>query len=106
MAHQITQVVDARNSTHNDVGRDQIVNYYGAAPSLPTRQPLSSLSLNDAPIDLLSSNFTGRKEGLDYITKVFEINHGSAPTHCAVYAIPGMGKTQLALQYARLSYHQ
>jgi len=37
---------------------------------------------------------------------VFEINHGSSPTRCAVYAMPGMGKMQLALQYARLSYNQ
>jgi hypothetical protein len=103
------QLVHATNShynTNNYVSRDLHNHYYGIVHSPPPIQLPTSLFVIEALINLLSSNFTGRKEGLDYITKVFEINHGSAPTHCAVYAIPGMGKTQLALQYARLSYHQ
>jgi tetratricopeptide (TPR) repeat protein len=103
MAQQTAHIVDARYSRPTDVGRDQIINYYGVASS---NRPPSALSFNDAPIDLLSSYFTGREDELDHIGRAFGTSYGSVPTRCAIHGMPGMGKTQLALQYAMRSYHQ
>jgi tetratricopeptide (TPR) repeat protein len=97
-------IVDARYSTSTDVCGDQIINYYGVTQRESSGQPPSSLSFNDAPLDLLSSYFTGREDELDQIEKEFNMNHGNVPTRCAIHSMPGMGKTQLALQYAMRSY--
>jgi hypothetical protein len=105
MAQQTAHIVDARYGMPTDVGRDQIINYYAVAQSVPSSQPPSSLSFNDAPIDLLSSHFTGREDELDHIGKAFGMNHGRVPTRCAVYGMPGIGKTQLTLQYAMRAYN-
>ena len=106
MADQMAHIVDASYGTHNNVGRDQIINYDAFSRNIRCGQSPSSLSLNDAPIDHLSSHFTGRKEELDHIGKVFGMGHAITPTRYAIFGLPGMGKTQLALQYAKLSYHQ
>jgi hypothetical protein len=87
MAQHPGHTIDSRYSTNTNVGRDQIIHYH-ALPLLgsgPSSQPPSSLSFNDAPIDLLSYHFTGRKEELDRIIQVFSTNHGSAATRCAIH---------------------
>ena len=59
---------------------------------------------NDAPVGLLLTNFIGRERELDQIRELLEISHGDNPSRCAVYGMPGVGKTQLALKYSVASY--
>src|SRR5882762_5657680 len=106
MTHLIANNIDARCSTFNSVCLD-LRNYCHNAPIASDRscQPLP-LSFNDAPIDFLSSHFTGREDDLDCIGELLGVVYGSAPARCTIYGMQGMGKTQLALQYAKLSYNQ
>jgi hypothetical protein len=106
MVHLIADDIDVHQSTFNNVGRD-MNNYYNVSvASAPSSQMLQPLSFNDAPIDLLSSYFTGRNEDLEHIGNLLGVTYGDTPTRCAVYGMQGMGKTQLGLQYAKLSYNQ
>ena len=106
MAHLTAHNIDARYATHYNVGRDVNYNYYNAStPNGPSNQS-PSLSFNDAPVDFLTSHFTGRDDELHRIGEALSSVHGSAPIRCGVHAMPGMGKTQLALQYVKLSYGQ
>lgn len=106
MAQAAQQNIDARYSTNIKVGRDQVIHHYtiSQVECRPSNLPSSSLSFNDAPIDLLSSHFTGREEELDHTENIFRTSHGSAPTRFAIWGIPGIGKSQLVLQYVKLSY--
>jgi hypothetical protein len=102
-----THQVDARYSTNNQVGRDQINNYYVSPPVESARsssKPPSSLSFNDAPIDLLSVHFTGRETELAYIGKVLDEAQGDVPTRCVIHGMHGIGKTQLALRFAKSAF--
>lgn len=110
MAQHHTRKVDARYSTNNNVGRDQLEcsnnNFYtlmqiesGSSSS----KPPASLSFNDAPIDLLSTYFTGREKELDDLQNILDMAHGNMPARCTIHGMPGVGKTQLALRYAKLS---
>ena len=109
MAHLTAHNIDARHSTFNNPGRDFIHNIYYNVPvaSAPSSsQAPQPLSFNDAPIDLLSSYFTGRNDDLEHVGNLLGVNYGDTPTRCAVYGMQGIGKTQLGLQYAKLSYDQ
>jgi hypothetical protein len=97
--------VDFRHGTTNIAGRDQINLYYTSA-SGSSNQQQPALSFNDSPIDLLSPHFTGREEELDDVGKGLSASNGSAPTRYALHGMPGVGKTQLTLQFAQLSYNQ
>ena len=96
----MANVTDARYSTHNYIGGDQINNHYMVS-HMP---PPSSLSFNDAPIDLLSDHFTGREEELKHIENALDVTYGDTPTRFVVRGPPGIGKTQLLLQYVKLSF--
>jgi hypothetical protein len=95
------------NITDNVTSGDQY-NYYNfpqVETSAPTSQPSSSsLAFNDAPIDLLSAHFTGREKELVRISEILNGSHGRVPTRCIVHGMHGLGKTQLALQFANSSY--
>jgi hypothetical protein len=61
---------------------------------------------NDAPVGLLSTTFTGRERELDQIQERLIIVHGDSPSRCALYGMPGVGKTQLALKYTVVSFSE
>lgn len=61
-------------------------------------------SFNDAPLDLLSVHFTGRKEELGDVETMLNMVHSDGPSRCAIHGMPGLGKTQLALQYSKLFF--
>jgi hypothetical protein len=67
----------------------------------PTRS-----SVIDAPVDILSVHFTGRQNELDFLQKALSKPHSGVPSRCAVYGMPGIGKTQLLLRYAKVSWDQ
>jgi hypothetical protein len=102
MAYQVSHNVDARYNTNNNVDRDliNINNYF----TVPHHQPSLSPSFNDAPIDRLSTHFIGREKELEHLANVFDTIQGDAPTRCALHGIAGIGKSQLALQYAKQMY--
>ncbi|KZP17599.1 TPR-like protein [Athelia psychrophila] len=67
--------------------------------------PLPSLlPFNDAPVDLISSCFTGRHEDLKFIADALSSPTGRAPARCAIWGMPGLGKSQLGLKYAHSSF--
>jgi hypothetical protein len=59
-------------------------------------------SLNDAPVDLLSTHFIKRERELGLVRNAHQVSEDSMPTRCAIWGIPGVGKTQLALRYTKL----
>jgi hypothetical protein len=113
MSEQIIKTVDARYNTNTNVGGDlynhnvnNINNYTTVVQAEPTSKPLSPPPFNDAPIDLLSTHFSDREEELERLARVLGVGHRdneNIPSRCVVYGIPGQGKTQLALQYTKLS---
>ena len=60
-----------------------------------------TLSMNDAPVDLLSTNFIGRERELALIRNAHATEE-SSPTRCVVWGIRGVGKSQLALRYTKV----
>ena len=101
MAFTAKSMVQSAN-TFNFVGGEQI-NYPHYGPfSEPTPQRL--LTFNDAPIDFLSTHFTGREQELEHMQQVFDVTHGNIPTRCSIRRMHGLGKTQLTLQFANLSF--
>ncbi|KZP13535.1 hypothetical protein FIBSPDRAFT_1049346 [Athelia psychrophila] len=67
--------------------------------SLPSLRPF-----NDAVVDLISSCFTGRVEDIQFIADAFASPTGRVPARCAVWGMPGLGKSQLSLKYAHSSF--
>ncbi|KAA6409811.1 MAG: hypothetical protein FRX48_06423 [Lasallia pustulata] len=66
-------------------------------------QTLSTpLSLIDAPLDLLSVHSIDREAELARLDTIFTAGDPRVPRRCAIYGMPGLGKTQLALRYAKL----
>jgi hypothetical protein len=59
-----------------------------------------------APIDILSVHFTGRRDELGFIRNALSESHKGVPSRCVIYGMPGIGKTQLLLRYAKLSWDQ
>ncbi|KZP22591.1 TPR-like protein [Athelia psychrophila] len=59
---------------------------------------------NDAPVDRISSFFMGREGDMDAIASAVNSCDGDAPSRFAVWGMPGLGKSQLALSYANASF--
>ncbi|GAB1309888.1 hypothetical protein MFIFM68171_00098 [Madurella fahalii] len=59
-------------------------------------------TVNDAPVYLLSGNFTGRERELAQIETFLgpTCSCSEVVPRCAIYGMSGVGKTQLALKYA------
>jgi hypothetical protein len=64
--------------------------------------------VNNAPVDLLSVHFTGRRKELEFLENALSTTHSTigVPSRCVVHGMPGIGKTHLILRYAKLSFDQ
>jgi tetratricopeptide (TPR) repeat protein len=95
-------------STHNQVGGDQInVNNYYQVPSASSSTQRPHLRpFIDAPVDILSIHFTGRKEELQHIKEIFDADSGDVPIRCVIHGMHGIGKSQLALYFAKSAFKQ
>ncbi|KZP04243.1 hypothetical protein FIBSPDRAFT_844180 [Athelia psychrophila] len=100
---------------NNNVNRDfnnihhQVHNHHYGIPPAVSSNPASEeapslLPFNGAPIDRISSCFTGREPELDFITTSFNTFQSDKPTRFVIYGMPGLGKSQLALQHANLAF--
>jgi hypothetical protein len=65
---------------------------------------VSPQPVNDAPISLLSIHFTGREKEVDFLLDVLSKTQNDRPSCCAVDGMPGVGKSQLVLRYATMSF--
>ncbi|KAK3166744.1 hypothetical protein OEA41_009869 [Lepraria neglecta] len=63
-------------------------------------------SVCELPSFLLSPYFTGRRDELQQIDRVFNTSSGNLPPRCIIHGMPGIGKTQLALQFATLAFQR
>ncbi|KZP29730.1 TPR-like protein [Athelia psychrophila] len=79
-------------------------NYYGV-PATATFNPMHPRApFNDAPVDRISPCFVGRDEELQLFANVLGLCDGDTPSRYAVWGMPGLGKSQLALKYANTSF--
>ncbi|KZP22100.1 TPR-like protein [Athelia psychrophila] len=97
------------NNVHGDFHSNPVNHYYGlssvdASVNPASQPPLPLPPFNDAPIDRISSCFTGRESELDFITTSFNTFQSDKPTRFVIYGMPGLGKSQLALQHANLAF--
>ena len=61
-------------------------------------------SFNDAPLDLLSVNFTGREEEMALIIEFLDTLYGDVPARCALHGMHGVGKSQIFYALAKDLY--
>ncbi|KIW17801.1 hypothetical protein PV08_04996 [Exophiala spinifera] len=59
-------------------------------------------SFNDAPVDLLSVHFMDRQQELTQLRDAHQVYGENGPARCAIWGIPGVGKTQLAIRYSKM----
>ncbi len=59
-------------------------------------------SFSDAPVDLLSIHFMERERELGLVQNAHQVSEENAPARCAIWGIPGVGKTQLAIRYTKI----
>ncbi|KZP22596.1 TPR-like protein [Athelia psychrophila] len=60
---------------------------------------------NDAPVDRISPCFMGREGDMHAISSAVEFCDGGTPSRYAIWGMPGLGKSQLALSYANASFN-
>jgi hypothetical protein len=75
-------------------------------PLDPERPPISPRSVNDAPLGILSVHFTGREKEVTFIKDALAKVESGKPSCCAVHGMPGVGKSQLILHYAKTSFDE
>jgi hypothetical protein len=81
----------------NDV---QAVSLFSSCKNQPFKTFTSSF--NDAPVDLLSIHFIERERELNLVRNAHQGSEENAPIRCAIWGIPGVGKTQLAIRYTKI----
>ena len=74
-----------------------------AGPSTP-KNVAQCPSFNDAPIDLLSVNFTGREQEMALIIEFLDTLYGDVPARCALHGMHGVGKSQIFYALAKDLY--
>ncbi|KAF7965713.1 hypothetical protein HWV62_42179 [Athelia sp. TMB] len=62
------------------------------------------LRFNAAPILRISNHFTGRDSELDLLSISLASCTNDEPARFAIHGMPGLGKSQLALQFSKLEY--
>jgi hypothetical protein len=76
-----------------------------AAAILPSRSitpiPMKAVPFIDGPFDLLSSSFTAREKQLDQLGQWLKARSTDSSVRCLVHGMPGVGKSQLALQFSQ-----
>ncbi|KZP28366.1 TPR-like protein [Athelia psychrophila] len=99
-------VINTNGNIDNIDNIDNRVHYhYYGAPPVVSFDPLHPHSpFNDAPVDRISPCFVGRDEELQLFANVLGLCDGDIPSRCAVWGMPGLGKSQLALKYANTSF--
>ena len=75
-----------------------------AGPNLPG-DIVECACFNDAPLDLLSVNFTGREREIALIIEFLEKVYGDVPTRCAIHGMHGVGKSQISNALAKELYN-
>jgi hypothetical protein len=73
-------------------------------PSLPA-DIAQCPCFNDAPLDLLSVNFTGREREIAMIIEFLETVYSDVPTRCALHGMHGVGKSQVSNALAKDIYN-
>jgi hypothetical protein len=68
------------------------------------RPPITPRSINGAPLGILSVHFTGREKEVQFLQDALSKVESSQPNCCAVHGMPGVGKSQLILYYAKTSF--
>ncbi|KAF7964974.1 hypothetical protein HWV62_1288, partial [Athelia sp. TMB] len=59
---------------------------------------------NAAPILRISNYFTGRDLEIDLISRAISRSSNNEPRRFAIHGMPGLGKSQLVLQFSKLAY--
>jgi hypothetical protein len=90
----------AGNSTHLHLHLPQRTIAGPSSPKNVTQCP----SFNDAPLDLLSVNFTGREQEMALIIEFLDTLYGDVPTRCALHGMHGVGKSQIFYALAKDLY--
>jgi hypothetical protein len=101
-------IVVATSSTINYATGDQYITNLHPGPPTPLASASSASvpnqsPFNDAPIDNLSTHFTGRKRELALIAKAFE-RRRDMPLRCALFGNQGVGKSQLTYAWAKSTF--
>jgi NB-ARC domain len=76
----------------------------GAAGPSATPDPEASQAPKSRTVALpmmSTHHFTGRQDSLDAVARVLGTRQGTRPGEVAIFGMPGVGKTQLSLQYAQ-----
>jgi len=63
-------------------------------------------SVCDLPTFILSSYFMGRCDELQQIDYAFSTPSDNLPARCVIHGMPGVGKTQLALECATFAFQR
>ena len=101
--------IDTYNEAAGNVTSTQV---YITFPPEPSAGPSSLKNVaqcpcfNDAPLDLLSVNFTGREQEIALIIEFLDIVYGDVPTRCALHGMHGVGKSQVSNALAKELYDQ
>ena len=77
-----------------------------ASPPIRTAStPLTPVTpFIEAPIDLLTGDFTGREKELDKMSRA--LRESKARSRYVLYGMPGVGKSQLALRFTQISFER